>query len=179
MEVDDAVAMAAAGGWRRLPVMPERMMTAYHRRWPPEGRGPGRPCGLPGPTSTSTEHCTTKGKEPRWRRWASGRFALASARGSPPSTLVFFGLHMPIPLCDGMESDNATAEDLPGEGATRCTRLVLQELAGWLGQFLPAPSPQERCGERRRCDRRGCPRTLPIFFCLGSPLLGCSSSQVL
>ena len=50
VEVDDAAAMAAAGGWRRLPVMPDKKLTAYHRRWPPEGRGPGRPCGLPGPT---------------------------------------------------------------------------------------------------------------------------------
>ena len=38
----------ATRGRRWLPEMPKKMKTAYHQRWPSKGRGPGRPCGLPG-----------------------------------------------------------------------------------------------------------------------------------
>lgn len=64
-EVEDAAATAVGGGWRRLPVMSEKKKTAYHRRWPPRGRGPGRLCKPP----------VCKGEEARWRRWACARCA--------------------------------------------------------------------------------------------------------
>ena len=38
-EVEDTAATAAGGGWRRLPLMPEKKFAAYHQRWPPGGEG--------------------------------------------------------------------------------------------------------------------------------------------